>query len=230
MKSIVLLIVILISSLASARSTEFGNGGNAMDCPTKNIAMYDVFEAEARYSMKPVFPPRESRDCTSKYNGQPEFCPTTGTVTAKIIVSRLKNIDPKVEAILQKFIDDFWKEATLTYNEILTVNDTGLGLIGRKCTLKQLAIQHEPLFEEDSRYFISRLMWENMWPEDRAALIVHEVLYRLALQMDPETNSSEKIRYFNALLLSDKISTLSSEKYDEIKRKVFLTIRKPYGN
>ncbi|WP_413581865.1 hypothetical protein [Bdellovibrio sp. HCB288] len=230
MKYILFSIGIMISTLVSASSTEFGNGGNAMVCPNRTIAMYDVFEAEARYSMKPVFPQqREARDCTSPMNGQSDFCPTAGTATAKTIVSRLKSIDPKVEGLLQAFIDSFWKEATLTYNDILTVNDTGLGLIARNCALKQLAIQHEPLFEEDSRYFISRLMWENMWPEDRAALIVHEVLYRLALQLNPDTNSSEKIRYFNALLLSDKISKLSAEKYEDVKRKVFLPIRKPYS-
>lgn len=215
MKTFINFLFLTMASFASASSTEFGNGGNAVVCPGP-VKMYDVLEASARYSLTPAFPKMPRAQVCQQ---QKDSC----TLIAKAIVSRLKNVDPDLEATLQKLIDVFWKEAMLTYADLLPVNDTGVGFIEHGCELKQLALQHEPLFAEDSRYFIANRLWVNMFDDHRAALIVHEVLYNHALQLVPETKSSERIRYFNALLISNRVSELSPEQYQAIKIKVFPT-------
>ncbi|WP_413290663.1 hypothetical protein [Bdellovibrio sp. HCB337] len=217
MKAFLAILFLASGSFSWADSTEFGNGGSAVVC-TLPIRMYDAVEAKARYGMEPVLPKGPSADYCQKQN---DNC----TLVAKTIVSRLKKMDPQLETILQSLVNNFWSEAMLTYYDLLPVHDTGVGFIERGCELKQLAIQHRPLFEEDRRYFIDRKIWDHMFDDQRAVLIVHEVLYNYALQLLPETNSSEKIRYFNALLLSNKISVLAPEKYQVIKAKVFPTTK-----
>ncbi|WP_413584959.1 hypothetical protein [Bdellovibrio sp. HCB274] len=217
MKSLVFLAVLFLAPLTWGRSTEFGNGGNAVICPGSPI-MYDAYEAQARYGMTPVYPTVQSNPVCSN----PNSACSSQTLMAKTIIRRLKSLDPELELILQRLVDGFWNEALLTQSELLSVNDTGIGFIERGCELKQLALQHEPLFEEDSRYFIAKRIWDNMFPKDQAALIIHEVLYNYALSVNPDTNSSEKIRYFNALLLSNRIQEISPQRYQRIKEKVFL--------
>ncbi|MBO9666732.1 MAG: hypothetical protein J7501_07940 [Bdellovibrio sp.] len=220
MKILVLLVTLFSSSLLSA-STEFGNGGNAIVCADGSAFMYDAVEATHRYSMLLYFPQDTAapKNCAVMM-GNKVVC-DTGTLTAKALVARLKTLDPELEAKLQVIIDSFWAEAQFTIGDLLPVNDTGLGFTLAGCTLRQLAIQHEPIFPEDSRYFINYHIWNALDDGNKAVMIVHEALYNYALQLNPSLNTSERLRYFNSLIMADRLKNMTPEKYQAIKAKVF---------
>ncbi|WP_413558851.1 hypothetical protein [Bdellovibrio sp. HCB209] len=224
-QSILAITALFISVTTHARSTEFGNGGNAVVCPRgeseayEYVKSYDLTEAIIRYRLLPVLPDWRPSQCQIMKDNR-EIC-DTGMEVAEDFISRLKKIDPVLHQSLHEKVLNFWSEAILIHGDLLPVNDTGLSFIDRGCSLEQLAIQHEPLFDEDSRYFISMRLWEKMEQFDRGIMILHEVLYREALEQNPALRSSEKIRYFNALLISNEVSKLSPDKYLAVKAKVF---------
>ncbi|WP_413585494.1 hypothetical protein [Bdellovibrio sp. HCB274] len=221
---------IFLSQTALSRSTEFGNGGNAVICSTydgESVATYDLIESILRYGLFPNFPPMVSSDCQTQKNGR-EVC-ETGTDVARVILGRLEKVDPILMQDLLRKLDSFWSETSIVSADLTSVNDYGLGFLPEGCSLKQLAVQQEPIFAEDSRYFISSPLWQKLFNLDKAVLILHEIIYRYALEHNPGLNNSVKVRYFNALLISDKFKDLIQNEYKDIYFKVFKTDAKPVG-
>lgn len=212
-------------SLAFASTTEFGNGGNALSCSSSQDGLsfqqsffYDTYEAQIRYQMNPQFPMAQECDVDELGHQGWEDCTNNSAQNlASQIVARLKKIDAPLESQLQGYIRSFWNDARLIDGNLLPVADTGIGFTPADCTLTQVVIQHAPIAAEDRRYFIATSVLSGLDVSNRAALIVHEVLYRAALIKNPTLPSSESVRYFNAVLLSDKISSITAKDYELIK-------------
>lgn len=204
------------SASGFASTTDFGNGGNIILCPAAApapvAAFYDVYEATARYDLTPQFPIVEACELDAAENYH-LTCKTRAQKVAMLLASRLKNLDPKFEALLQTFIEQFWNETRLVDAELFPVADSGLGFIPAGCTLKQLAIQHVPRNKDDKRYFIAANLLKYLRVEEQGALILHEVLFRWATVTNSKMTFSEGVRYFNALIFSDRISNMSSSDY-----------------
>lgn len=214
--SVMFAMIITWGAAGFASTTDFGNGGNIILCPgegqTLKGSFYDVYEARARYSIEAQFP--AAAKCELDSNGNyADACKVQAQRVAVQLASRLKGIDPKFEAILQTFIENFWDEAGLVDAELFPVADSGLGFIPVGCNLKQLAIQHVPRNKDDKRYFIAVNLLKYLSVEEQGALILHEVLYRWAVVINSKIVFSESVRYFNALIFSDRIGSLSYTEY-----------------
>lgn len=209
--------VFMSSATGFASTTDFGNGGNIILCggddqKTVKGLFYDVYEAGARYHMLAQFPP--AAKCALNSNGgYAEACKAEAQKMAALLAARLKKIDPKFEATLQSFIEKFWDEARLVDADLFPVADSGLGFIPVGCGLKQLAIQHVPKNKDDRRYFIAVNLLKYLSVEEQGALILHEVLYRWAVVINSKIGFSESVRYFNALIFSDRVNSLSYTEY-----------------
>lgn len=228
MKKLLLLSSILFAQTSWGTATEFGNGGNAVICPKENgksVSAYDATEAVLRYDFQPFYAPSENSQCYTLKNGR-KAC-NTGTEIARDVLTRLAVLDLDLMSDLNEKLDNFWSETTLIHAELNPVNDQGLSFIPDGCSVKQLAIQQEPIFAEDSRYFISAPLWNLMPEHDRAVLILHEIIYRYALEHSASTKNSVPVRYFNALLISDRFRNFSVEKYREIYFQVFRINQEP---
>lgn len=179
---------------------------------TPKGSFYDVYEAAARYHMAAQFPaaPKCGLDSGGNYA---EACKTEAQKVAIQLVSRLKKIDAGFEATLQAMIQTFWDESGLVDADLFPVADSGLGFIPVGCTLKQLAIQHVPRNKDDRRYFIAANLLKYLTVEEQAALMMHEVLYRWAIVQNSKILFSEHVRYFNALIFSDRISHMNYTDY-----------------
>lgn len=210
-------LLLTLGSSAFCSTTDFGNGGNIVLCSANHgltsAYFYDVYEANARYGLAPFFPASgkcsliESTDAC-KFEAQKE---------ASLLASRLKKNDRAFEEEIQILIRKFWDESRLVNADLFSINDSGMGFIPADCSLKQLAIQHIPLNKNDKRYFISLNLLKLLDVQNQAAMILHEVLYRWALTQNPNIAYSERIRYFNGLVLSDKVAQMSYLEYVQEK-------------
>lgn len=204
------------SAAGFASTTDFGNGGNIILCPGPETSVkgmfYDVYEAAARYHIAAQFP--AVAKCELDANGNyADACKAEAQKLAAQLLSRLRKIDANFEAVLLPFVQNFWNETGLVEADLFPVADSGLGFIPVGCTLKQLAIQHVPRNKDDRRYFIAVNLLKYLSIEEQAALILHEVLYRWAVVQNSKILFSERVRYFNALIFSDRVSRLNYTEY-----------------
>lgn len=204
--------------------TEVGNGGDVLICNTAPHArMFDVHESVSRYDLIPVFPTfeapvRHSPEDTT--NGKEHL--QIAIDIALEMMTRLKDKDPKRYQRYSQWIRDFPAESKfLDDTYLIDVPDIGVGALPVGCFLEQLIIQKNPLFPQSKRYTIAHDFWKHMPFEHQAAAIIHEVLYREAILLDNWISSSERIRYFNSLILSDEIKNMSLEQYREMLLIIF---------
>lgn len=214
--SVMFAMIITWSGAGFASTTDFGNGGNMILSGVDGLEVkgyfYDVYEASARYNITAKFP--AAAKCETDYYGNyVDACKAEAQKVAVQLASRLKEIDPKFEALLQSFIQTFWEETRLVDGVLFPVEDSGVGFIPEGSMLKQLAIQHVPINKDDKRYFIAVNLLKYLSVEDQAAMIMHEILYRWAKMINSKITFSERIRYFNALIFSDRIGRMNYTEY-----------------
>lgn len=200
---------------------ERGNGSDVISCGDLigRSMLYDVYEADKRYRLKPDFP--------GSYKGLllprgPEQTLERALDIAQQLIDRLQTLDPDRWQIYSAWLSNFKSEASFIENmELFDVPDTGIGFIPKYCELKQLVVQREPIFPQDRRYIIAMDHWARLDETHAAAAILHELLYREAFNRHPEVKSSEAVRYLNALIMSGEISKYTKDQYYEILKFVF---------
>ncbi len=188
--------------------TERGNGGNIIMCddPSQD-KFYDAFEAEYLYGLKPRFPHSN-----------------TSLSVARSLIDRIPEAGHRLKVFMSHRLSQFESEASFIDNVILLpVNDIGVTLVPKNCTLHQTIIQREPRFKGDKRYIISNDKWKRLTPEHQAVGIIHELLYSYALHLKRPGTTSELIRYFNALIISGEISSFTNNEYYDLHLLVFRT-------
>lgn len=192
---------------------EIGNGGGILQCKTDDgktyVKFFDEFEAEFRYEYGIVPPKTNSNDVK---------------VIALAYLERLKSHDPKLFATAAGYLREFNNEALyLTHEYIITVPDVGFGVIPKNCSYIQLVIQKNPTYPNDERYWINFEHWKMLNSQQQAMVLVHEVLFRRAREVTSNMPSSEGLRHFVALIISQQISVITDEGYLKWKKLAGLT-------
>jgi hypothetical protein len=101
-------------------------------------------------------------------------------------LSKLANIRSKKYAELS---NDFFNQAVLIPNvDLVDIPDSQNIIVPKNCKVEQLAIQREPQLPGDKRYTISKDLWDQMDGNQKAGLILHEVIYRDALEWKHENS------------------------------------------
>lgn len=224
MNKIVVLISLLILHFVTAASAstdwaDRGNGGDVIVCNQLHL-MYDSYEAEMRYGLQPYYPvtkvtPRHDRTVEENNSAQT-------LDIAQQLINRLKTVDEDRWKRYSDWLATFYDEARFVSGAVLIdIPDTGIGFIPQGCELKQLVIQRAPKFPHDRRYIIAMDHWFWMEPKETAAAILHELMYRDATLHNPQLQTSEAVRYFNALVLSNEIRRMTPAQYAELVAIVF---------
>lgn len=216
MKSI-FFVSMLCLSLEAYCWVERGNGGNSIICdnPLEN-KFYDTYEAEFRYGLNPIFPETELA-CSDERS-----CLDQSINTVSILIDRLPRYYVNLKEFLYSKLAIFVEEANFLDNIILLpVDDIGTAFIPKGCQIHQTVIQKEPKYQSDKRYMISNDQWKKLSPNQQAAGILHELLYYYAITMGGSLQSSEGIRFFNSLILSNEIKNFSKKEYAHLYLKVF---------
>ena len=194
----------IISSLVShADAGTVGNGGDAIVCPDGSVQMLDSYEGQTRYGFKYRWP-LDSQD---------------GVSSALAIVDGLKFRDPNFAEELNTKIRQFMDQTTFVKgSELFDIPDSDHSAIPRGCKIEQIAIQREPKFYNERRYLVSEDLYAAMSPSQQGALILHEVIYTLALKRGHE--NSIATRYFASFLSSTALQEVSLVDYVRVLHQV----------
>jgi|GEM_PF-3115284 len=216
MKSLALLAGLLISSASFAgfgEGHDRGNGGDALICknPQGKITsahFFDLYEAQEKFDMTLV-------------------PPTGATLNEKVLnlLDRVSVNDPMRALILKHWFKSFEKESRFKSGiTLVDVPDTGDAFWPQGCELAQLVVQTDldlPL--NPYRYAFSQDIWALLDDNNKAATIVHELLWREGRENGHRTSAA--IRYFNGLFQSDGFKNISANDYEELLQKLRLRVR-----
>lgn len=177
-----------------------GNGGDLVVCSNGKPFQYkllDLYEAE-------VFNPDVEFD----------FGPEGQSLDGKVgnIISRLSRLDPERADLYSSYYETFMSEVISTNDNLEDVKDSFHLTMPNDCEVKQFAIQLGDSFSiPGKRYLINQQLWDLVDTNTKAALVMHEIIYRDALQSGHRDSIST--RAFNALLLSEDFTELSKSEY-----------------
>ncbi len=190
-------ILLLISMLAPyANAGQSGNGGDVVVCIAdgriQSVQFLDLYEAKTLRKIQ--------------YNlGDKNL-----SVQAKIelALTRLHLFSPvRGETYLAQSEAFFGEALFLKGVKLDDVPDAGYLALPVGCNIEQIVIQQEPRFPGDPRYTVSQDLWDFLDNDSKAALILHEVIYREAISYGH--TYSIATRYFNSLIFGDQLKNLT---------------------
>lgn len=171
-----------------------GNGGDACvyydhEGQIQNIEILDIYEARTRWGLELNM-------------GEPSE-PYEQKISR--ILERVKVYDiyryHTYKAKFEKFHENavFWPDANLP-----NIEDSNHITLDKKCDLRQIAIQNYKRVAGDKDFIISEYLWNKLDEINKAALVLHEIIYQEMVNKFGHQNSTHA-RYYNVLLMSDKL-------------------------
>lgn len=174
-----------------------GNGGFVLGCGEQPLQVLDIYEAASRYFFSVKL--SEKGDALEK---------------AEEIIARLIPLDPVRAEIYLAWLKNFYSESQILVDtEFMETPDLGLVKKPKECKLEQVVFQREPSRLNPARYIINKVLWDKLDADNRAALIIHELIYRDFLAGTSLESTSERIRLFNAVILGDKLNGITLQEY-----------------
>ncbi|MGE3609701.1 MAG: hypothetical protein AB7I27_08975 [Bacteriovoracaceae bacterium] len=180
------LISILLGVNAWAGGDVIGNGGDVVVCGDK-VEMLDFYEAKVKGL---------SLDLGSKDLNYEE--------KIKYVLNRNRTLQPRRVEMYLGWLSTFKQEASFQKGiELQDVADSGLVVIPKGCKLEQIAIQldDETVNNDYSRYTVNQDLWEKMDENNKAILVLHEIIYREGIQSN--LGNSMSVRMMNRGFLQE---------------------------
>ncbi|QDK39416.1 hypothetical protein [Bdellovibrio sp. NC01] len=176
---------VLLFSTTSFANTWYdrGNGGFVLSCQGQAPQVLDLYEATTRFGLTTVAAEGDNE-----------------VAKASALIGRLAAKDPQRASTLQTWLNGFLQEAQFVDGSFARTPDLGLVLIPDSCSLDQTIVQQQPSVVNKFRYLINKKLWNSLDADNKAALIVHELIYREFISTPSQEFSSERIRYFNAFI------------------------------
>jgi hypothetical protein len=204
----VMLGILLLSSILcipkALAGNEGGNGGYGVVCKDsqKNILsvrVLDFYEAQVMrnilFSM-----------------GDPTL-PATEKV--KLVFKRLERLDYQRAVRYQQTADAFFDNALFLKGVILpATNDFLYAPVPANCEMGLIAYQKKPEFPEDRLYTISQDYWDKLDEDNKAGLMLHEIVLTDALARGQ--TDSVNTRYYVSVISSGRMDTMDVTKYDNL--------------
>ncbi|MEC9283898.1 MAG: hypothetical protein VX642_14385 [Bdellovibrionota bacterium] len=215
------LLYILLATTLSIQllASREGNGGDAIVCQsedkkTRTVELLDYYQAFDRGYIQNLDLPPDNASFDHK---------------VREALNRLSKFDSFRAQRYLKWYEDFFSEKNFSWKEKLgPIDDSGSSSYKQNCRQLQLAIQEKPLFPQDKRYKIAKPLWDLMSENHKAGLILHELIYRDALEIREHFLSikskpaifvhpdSRKVRFFNAIISSKAFNTYTEKDYHEL--------------
>lgn len=189
--------ILISSSLALAGGDWVGNGGNVLECTSSGqVQLLDYYEGESQRHIPVDLGP-------------------SGNYKDKVIfaLDRLGSINPTRALKYKKWLASFDEETQwFSQGKFLSIRDSGAVIIPSECEVQQVAIQRpqDLIMPGDKRYLVDQRLWDRLSEQDKAGLILHELIYREGIENGQ--TSSPRVRYFNQIISSAEISTYDSRR------------------
>jgi len=186
---------------------QVGNGGKAVLCKDDHgdmtsIQMLDFFESQRLYELFPEFP-----------SGTPEE-------KALGAVNRLVAVDKERMEKYRREIQQFESNRYLTGTLSETSDAESIITPPPNCEIVQVAVQIKPSFPGDRTYYIDDTLWSKLDEDNKAGLILHEIIFHEALIRGHK--NSRATRYLTALISSTKLNAMVQSDYQDTLRSLKL--------
>lgn len=186
--------LLFYSVLSLAGGDWVGNGGNVISCGN-SLRLLDYFEADEQRRI-PL-----------------ELGPNHMSFQQKVyyVLHRLEDVNPTRAKMYKKWFRTFDEETQWFFvGKFLPIRDSGVVIIPEECEIKQVAMQRPNalIMPGDQRYVIDLRLFEKLSEDDKAGLVLHELIYREAIELG--IASSPGVRYFNQVISSYLMRTFDS--------------------
>lgn len=206
---------------ANASFDRKGNGGDALVCynskgEIRSVRLLDYYEALQKQRIKSI------------ELGEKEWGFHEKVLYA---LNRLETIDYLRAQKYKQWYKDFFNQDEFSWGEnLVNIADTGALSIPNNCEIKQIAVQEAPSLPGDKRYIINKSLWSLMDEDNKAGLILHELIYREVISEercggldDIEEKhvcsqlhiNSKRVRYYNSLISSSEMAEMSEREYHQ---------------
>lgn len=183
--------VLFCANIAFASGTTVGNGGNVIVCQDGNgrvssVQLLDYFELQQNGAALQLNPALRS---------YPKML--------NDLFKRWQKVAPKRMKQYSQWLQDFPNDSGMYAGvQIQPTEDTGVISIPKGCSIQPAAFQRPEveLLPGVKRYTISKDLWDLMPEVQKAGLVLHELIYREAIQAAHTTSFAT--RYFNGYLSS----------------------------
>lgn len=196
-----ILTIVFFTSLFSYSGGNVGNGGDVMLCKKadglfKAIELLDYYEAKTLRGMKIDL-------------GSNKLTPIEKVQYA---LKRIEKFSPRRYLKYRDWAQKFFDESQFVGNaNLVDVPDSEIPVFPDGCKLEQIAIQKTPTFPEDKRYLVNLDLWNLLDDDNKAGLILHEIIYREGIELG-QTNS-KGVRYFNSIISSLQIEQMTLDQF-----------------
>jgi hypothetical protein len=193
--------------IAEPDGHELGNGGDAVLCNGK-YEVLDLFESR-------ILPPYREL--------MTEVCSRDAIELAARFAAKVESLNADFGTYLRNGIQEFQDESQYRFVEdidLVDIQDSGHVPLG-DCRIVQVAVQSEPYHHLQPRYVINQDVWVQLSPMDQTALILHEVIYRYALERGQR--NSVYVRRMVGLILSTEMGKQTSESFGILLEELFPT-------
>jgi hypothetical protein len=168
-----------------------GNGGDVVYCANpqpgqKRIELLDLFESRVLQE-------------NAISLGEPAW---DYLRRVRFVLDRLSKRDPKRAQIYWQQAQQFIDESEFVSHELPDIPDSKHIAIPKGCEIRQIVIQNPLALPGQKRFQVNNLLWNALDEENRAALVLHEVIYREALAHGHK--NSINTRDLNVTLCSEK--------------------------
>lgn len=217
LKFLILPLLLLATLNSFARGGDYkGNGGNVIFCSHK-AKQYEVFD---------LFEARVAHDFTIEF--------ASGSAYREILENmflRIERLNPTRANLYRAFLKDFEKESRMMTDARLDVlpGEEGWASMEPGCERQQAMVQFKNPTINGFRYFVDANIWNKLDEQNKAALALHEFIYREGLSDENDFPNSLGVRYFNSVLHSSLMKTLPLQKYIETLQKVGLQAADAHG-
>jgi hypothetical protein len=178
-----------------------GNGGYVLKCEKQNVITfesYDILEGRVLYDIEPVY--SKKNDFLQK---------------AEDIIKRLEKLNPSRTKLYLQWLSSFLKESKFLPKgvNLIDVPDISIGIRPDNCKLIQTIVQTANFEKQGYRYIIDTEVWDSLDNDNKAALIIHELIYREAVLPENNHPNSLLARELNQLIHSDKVKNMSLKQF-----------------
>ena len=182
-----------------------GNGGGMVICRDPSTRSIKSAELLDFYEARVV---RDFQVDISKFNGD-------WKQKAQAVIDRLGKMSQLRQNIYSTWLKEFDQDSKFLKGvEFSKVPDSMHIGVPTGCEFEQAAIQILPRFKGDSRYYINDDIWSTLDENNKAGLILHEIIYREALSYGH--TDSIATRFFLQNIASDTFKTKDMEPFIEL--------------
>lgn len=181
-----------------------GNGGYVLECESNGITKWFSYDLEEGIILNQLMP---------KYSSFKSY-----KEKANDVINRISKINPFRAKLYKQWLLTFETESQFlkTDMDLVNIPDISVGVVPRNCSLRQAIVQISSPGINEPRYLINSTIWNQLDENQKAALVIHELIYREAISEENRHQNSVQVRKLNQWLHSGKLENMTVQNYIEL--------------